>query len=309
MVNRTALITTVFNEIDSIQYLLESILKQARLPDELIIVDGGSTDGTPDAIRSFYRKHQELNGTLIEKKRVNISQGRNIAISASNAKLIAVTDGGCQLAESWFEKIIIPLDNDNSFDVVSGFYAANARTYFQTCAGAILVPKLKRVNAERFMPSSRSIAFTKKIWKTVGGYPEHLYNAEDTLFNKRMLSAGAKMKFVPEAIVHWTPRSSLRKLAKQFYNYRKGDIEAGIWKRTFIRSTVSTSLLFGCLLFSKLWFAYFAVICGSSIIVLRRLAKHDLYLFPGIFMVRIVQEISETAGLTAGLFNRLLYGK
>ncbi|MBN1967720.1 MAG: glycosyltransferase, partial [Anaerolineae bacterium] len=41
-----SLIMTVFNEGDTIQAVMESLLAQTRPPDEIVIVDGGSTDDT-----------------------------------------------------------------------------------------------------------------------------------------------------------------------------------------------------------------------------------------------------------------------
>lgn len=48
-----ALILTVLNERGSIEHLLESIANQTRLPDELVVTDAGSTDGTMEALREW----------------------------------------------------------------------------------------------------------------------------------------------------------------------------------------------------------------------------------------------------------------
>src|SRR3972149_6700460 len=48
-----SLVATVLNESSSIAALLDSILAQERLPDEVVIVDGGSRDGTLEALRSY----------------------------------------------------------------------------------------------------------------------------------------------------------------------------------------------------------------------------------------------------------------
>ncbi len=43
---RTSLIVTVRNEAASLDELLESVAAQTQPPDEIVIVDGGSTDRT-----------------------------------------------------------------------------------------------------------------------------------------------------------------------------------------------------------------------------------------------------------------------
>ena len=57
---KVTLVVTVFNEIGSIESFLDSVLKQTKLPDEFTIVDGGSTDGTVNAIKSFQKKYKWL---------------------------------------------------------------------------------------------------------------------------------------------------------------------------------------------------------------------------------------------------------
>ena len=88
-----SLITTVYNEARTITDLLESFARQSRLADEILIVDGGSTDGTSELIRAFFKEHDRLNGKLIVKKGANIATGRNTAIVSSQYNIIAVTDG------------------------------------------------------------------------------------------------------------------------------------------------------------------------------------------------------------------------
>ena len=48
-----SLICTVFNEGRTVRALLDSLLAQSLLPDEVVIVDGGSTDDTVAHIRAY----------------------------------------------------------------------------------------------------------------------------------------------------------------------------------------------------------------------------------------------------------------
>lgn len=81
-----------------------------------------------------------------------------------------------------------------------------------------------------FLPSARSMAFTKSIWKKADGFPEKLGDtAEDTVFNLHLIKAGATFKLNRHAIVDWQMPSSLKDFAKKIYRYAKGDAESGIW--------------------------------------------------------------------------------
>ena len=67
--------------------------------------------------------------------------------------------------------------------------------------------------------SSRNMIFLKKIWKEVGGYPEDMERAEDTLFDERIKSKGYKISRVNDAICFWEMRKNLMEVKKQFYGY------------------------------------------------------------------------------------------
>ena len=53
---KTSLICTVLNEEESVQELIDSIINQSVMPDEIIIVDGGSTDSTTEVIMAKIKK-------------------------------------------------------------------------------------------------------------------------------------------------------------------------------------------------------------------------------------------------------------
>src|SRR6187401_1554068 len=97
---RISLVMTVRNEAKSLPHLLESVFAQTLLPNEIVIVDGGSTDGTQDAVRAYTGR---LPLRLIEEPGANISRGRNRAIREAAHDVIAVTDAGVRLDPRWLE--------------------------------------------------------------------------------------------------------------------------------------------------------------------------------------------------------------
>lgn len=65
---KTSLVVTVLNEAATIKVLLKSIDEQERTIEEVIIVDGGSTDGTIELIKKW-KRFGKSRLVLIEKKR------------------------------------------------------------------------------------------------------------------------------------------------------------------------------------------------------------------------------------------------
>jgi glycosyltransferase involved in cell wall biosynthesis len=74
---KISVIVTVKNEDESIHRLLDSLAAQTRAPDEVVICDGGSTDGTLKVLSA----EQRLPLKVIVRPGANISQGRNAAIA------------------------------------------------------------------------------------------------------------------------------------------------------------------------------------------------------------------------------------
>ena len=99
---RISVITTVKNEGESIHRLLDSLAAQTRAPDEVVVCDGGSTDGTLDALRAETR----LPLKVIVRPGANISQGRNAAIAEATGEVIACTDAGVVLAPEWLQELV-----------------------------------------------------------------------------------------------------------------------------------------------------------------------------------------------------------
>ena len=223
---RVSVIVTVKNEEGSISRLLDSLLAQTLPPDEVILADGGSTDRTREIAQSYAARGLPLR--LVDAAGSSISQGRNIAIRAATGDVIASTDAGVRLEPSWLAELVKPLAGAS---VVSGFFLADARTVFEAAMGATVLPDVSQVDPATFLPSSRSVAFTREAWERVGGYPEWLDYSEDLVFDLRLQAAGCRFAFAPRAIAHFRPRSSLRAFAVQYYHYARGDGKADLWRR------------------------------------------------------------------------------
>ncbi len=222
---RVSVVVTVLNEARSLPRLLDSLAAQDRQPDEVVLCDGGSTDGT----LALLSAEDRLDLRVLVRPGANISQGRNAAIHAATGDVVAVTDAGVRLDPAWLERIIEPLEEGRA-RVAAGFFRADPQSLFEVAMGATVLPELRDIRAERFLPSSRSVAFFKAAWKEVGGYPEWLDYCEDLIFDLRLRSRYGPFVLVPEALVYFRPRPSLRAFFLQYYRYARGDGKADLWR-------------------------------------------------------------------------------
>ncbi|MGD2143148.1 MAG: glycosyltransferase [Anaerolineae bacterium] len=270
---RVSAVATVLNEASSLPRLLDSLAAQTRRPDEVVICDGGSTDGTVLLLESEDRFPLRV----LQRPGVNISQGRNAAIHAAAGEAIALTDAGVRLVPQWLETIVAPLEQGEA-QAVAGFFRPDSQSLFETAMGATVLPEVQDVHPERFLPSSRSVAFRKSVWETVGGYPEWLDYCEDLVFDIRVLAQHGSFVFVPQALALFRPRGSLGAFLLQYYRYARGDGKADLWRlRHAIRYAtyfVAVPLIAGAGAMSSPWWwaIYLVALPGMFWVPWRRLS-------------------------------------
>ena len=223
-----SLIFTVKNEADALPRLLDSIAAQTRPPDEIVVVDGGSTDATLVVLND---RAKNLPMKIIARPGANISQGRNAAIRAARGDIICSTDAGVRLGPAWIEELTRPfaISYSPSADIVSGFFVPDPQSVFENALAATTLPVLADINPEKFLPSSRSVAFRKRAWEQADGYPEWLDFCEDLIFDFALRAAGFRFAFAPSAVAHFRPRANLCAFFKQYYQYARGDGKADLW--------------------------------------------------------------------------------
>jgi glycosyltransferase involved in cell wall biosynthesis len=203
---KVSLIATVKDEAASIDGFLDGLLRQSRPPDEIVLVDGGSTDGTVAAIERAQGK-APVPVRLIQAPGTNISEGRNIAIDGAAHEAIAVTDAGTTPELDWLEKLVAPLELDPELAVSSGFFLPGGSGWRQRTLAIAITPQREEIDASKFLPSSRSVAFRRAWWSRVGGYPEWLRHCEDLVFDLALRRADAAFAFVPSPASTSTTRA------------------------------------------------------------------------------------------------------
>ncbi len=255
MDHKVSLIIPVKDEEGSISSLLESIERQTRKPDEVVITDAGSTDRTAAIIESYIMK-VAYPVKLIKGEDAYPGKARNIAISHSAHDLVAMTDAGIRLDKNWLKELLNAF-NRSGTDVVYGDYEPVVDSFFKECLASVFVPprKVKAGSKMRthFIASS---LMRKRVWEEVGGFPD-FRAAEDRIFMARIEKRGFKVTFAPAAKVRWDIPSNFRETFRRFSLYSMHDIKAGAfrdWHRPVIAIYLGgLALLIMGLFLSPLW--------------------------------------------------------
>jgi len=105
------------NRAEMLRRALESVSRQKRLPDEVVIVDNASTDTTAAVALSFRDK---LNLKLVREDRVGIPHARNAGLRHAAGDILAFTDDDCEATPGWLAEIEKPFLKDPHVAAVGG---------------------------------------------------------------------------------------------------------------------------------------------------------------------------------------------
>lgn len=148
MSSLVSIIMPAFNVADYIAESIESIINQEYKNWELIVINDGSTDSTPDIVRSFIQKDSRIR--LYEQENQGVSVARNQGMKIAAGKYLAFLDGDDLWDKSFLMKVVTAKELNPVDMVFSGYQSMAKNGYlkkfrFQYMDGDILLPYLKGV--------------------------------------------------------------------------------------------------------------------------------------------------------------------
>jgi glycosyltransferase involved in cell wall biosynthesis len=231
-----SVVVTELNEGREIERAVESLLAQQPPATEVIVVDGGSTDGTWEWLQAAASRDRRLVAIRDESCNLKhslgpVSRGRNVAIAAASSPIVACADAGCAYAPDWLANLTAPLASGQAEYALGGSQLDPGNcTVWDIASAPFFSVKLEAVAPTKSC-TARSMAFTKSLWAKIGGFPEQVLVGEDTLFDleARRLTEPA---FVANAKALYGPRNSFYSACHQLARYATSDGQARVrWKR------------------------------------------------------------------------------
>jgi glycosyltransferase involved in cell wall biosynthesis len=313
--NAITVVVAVLDDREGMRELLDALANQTRLPDECVVVDGGSTDGTAQLLASSAPPFPLRTITLPGR---NIAAARNTGIEAASSEWIACTDAGCRPTREWLAAIDAARP---SSDFVAGVVTIEARTalervlaltHYPTREELVAPPTWIRLSHRLFgrgyvqeRSGGGNMAFRTSVWRAVGGFPEEVYAGEDRALTAAVMRGGFRMTRSPDAIVAWRPPATLAGNARMFFTYSRGDVRFPGRKRHAVRLA---AWALGAAGITGRWPARIAIaIAGLAYIGLplhraRRgeLPLRDWWLIP---VAVAVKDLAQIAGAARGLLD------
>ncbi len=234
-----SLATTTYNDEKEIGKFLENIFCQSKMPQEIVVADGGSTDRTIDILKDYQQK-SPVDIKIIQGKRLNIAEGFNEAVKNSICEYIGIAGVGNYYDENYFEELIRIIQN-NEADMTCGILNGYISNFFSECYTNVFLNKTGKITDT---PTNHGCMLKKEIFKKAGFfYPYFVYAGEDEEYYNMLLQKG--YKYVPslKTQVYWKVPVSYKEFFKQINNYVIGSMQIHSWVKYIWQSKISFGLV------------------------------------------------------------------
>ena len=228
-----SIIVPCYNEEKTIRHLLDAILAQTypRVLMELIISDGLSTDRTRVVVSGFQLEHADLSVRVVENTAQTIPSGLNQAIREAKGEIIVRLDAHSMPIPEYVERCVSAHQAGRG-ENVGGVWdiRPGADTWIAesiSCAAAHPLgvgDAMYRLNAKAGAVDTVPFgSFRRTLIEKIGTFDETLLANEDYEFNTRVRESGGTVWLDPSIRSVYFSRSTLEKLASQYWRY-------GFWK-------------------------------------------------------------------------------
>ncbi len=225
-------VATVLNEKNDIRSLVESLMAQEPPAREVVIVDGGSTDGTWEWLVEAAARYPTLRPIRDESCSLRyspgpIARGRNVGAGAATTEIVACADAGCVYDADWLAKLTAPIHEGRAQYALGGSCLdVRGATVWDVASAPFFGVKLARDEPTKSC-TARSMAFRRELWERVGGFPETVLLGEDTLFDQRVRAVAAPA-FVQDAKAIYRPGNTFGGAMRQMASYAQADGALGV---------------------------------------------------------------------------------
>ncbi len=277
---QVSIIIPMRNEGDHIRPCLEAVMAQDYPAEqmEILVVDGQSTDHSRDVVAHYAKQYENLQ--ILDNPQQITSAALNVGIRQARGQYIIRVDSHTVVAPDYARQCVALLESSDAANVggrmqpVGQTYVGQAVALSTTSPFGIGNSKFHYDSREQYVDTVYMGAFRREIFDQIGLFDEKLIRNQDYELNIRIREAGHKILLSPKIVSHYTPRSSLPALWRQYFQYGRWKVrtlqkhpDSLRWRQVvppFFVGALCGSLLLGLLWQPFLWL--FALIMGCYLL-------------------------------------------
>jgi glycosyltransferase involved in cell wall biosynthesis len=286
---------------------------------EILVVDGMSTDGTREYVRSRQANDPRLR--LIDNERRIVAPGLNLGVRQARGDIVVRVDGHCEIAPDYVRRCVAHLLADGveavggPIETVGETEAARAIALAMSSWFGVGGSAFRTVKDRPLLVETVAFpAYTRGTLARLGPFDEELVRNQDDEYNYRLLKGGGRILLSPDIRSRYYSRGGLRALWRQYYQYGFWKVRV-MWKhprqmrpRQFVPPAFA-GLLIGSsalgLLFRPLWWALglgLALYALADVAATAALGRaHGWQYAPRLLIIHPILHLSYGLGFLAGL--------
>jgi len=258
------------NSASTVQKSLDSIFHQTRKPDEVVVVDGSSADGTLEVVKNYPVK-------LVAEPGLGFGHARNLGVKNSTGDVVFFLDSDCYAEPGWIEKALTHFDSGSEIAGVTGqtrlWNTESGVARFLACVGGrVNMPKQRRYVK---VAPTMNLALRRSVVDEVGGFDETLVRCEDTDLTYKV-SRQHRILYEPEAVVWFRGSPSLSVASHKCLRHFTG-VGQLFAKHGFNPSFARFNLPVRCVLIVTLMLSLFLLPWYVSVVLFSLLLAEFLY--------------------------------
>lgn len=223
---------------------IEACLDSLRAQDypagsfEIIVTDGGSTDGTRDVIERIAKTDPRVK--LVHNPYRIQAAGLNVAIREGKGSVVVRADVHADYAKDYVSKCVEVLGETGAWNVGGAARPAAKNAFQRAMCAALRSPlsfggsKYRDAKNEGWAESVFPGAFRREVFEKVGGFDPKAITNEDAEINQRIWEAGGKVWLSAKIVVQYYPRDSFKGLASQYFKYGRGRARTLLKRKKFL---------------------------------------------------------------------------
>lgn len=221
-----SVIVPVRNEAEFIERCVQSLTAAAYPHDklEIIVVDGMSDDDTAAIVRRIAAADARVR--LLENVHRTVPHAMNLGIAASTGDVIVRVDGHACVAEAFLRASVDALHAHGEAWCVGGpIETVSTTPVGRAIATAMSSPvgvgnaRFRLGDYEGYVDTIAFGAYRRWVFDKIGLFDEELVRNQDDELNYRLIRAGGRIFMSPAIRSTYYPRTGLRKLWRQYYQY------------------------------------------------------------------------------------------
>ena len=225
------IIIPTLNEEDHIEACIRSLLGEAGLDCEIVVCDGGSTDRTEEIVLGLQATYPKLE-FLHNPKKLQ-SAAINLAVkekAGEHIKYLIRCDAHSLYPDNFIHDVVASLDETGASSVVTVMDSIGTSCFEKANAWVVDTPlgsggaAHRGGSASKYVDHGHHAGFVADWFRKIGGYDESFSHNEDAEYDHRLRAAGGTVYLDAEIRIAYTPRGTLKSLAKQYFNYGQGRV-------------------------------------------------------------------------------------